>query len=44
MGWDGLDWTDVAQVRDRWRASVNTVIILLVSIQCRKVPNYNRKS
>jgi hypothetical protein len=24
--WDGLDWTDVAQHRDEWRALVNTVI------------------
>lgn len=27
MGWEGLDWTDVAQVGDKWRARVNTVIV-----------------
>jgi hypothetical protein len=25
-GWDGLDWIDVAQDRDQWRALVNTVL------------------
>jgi hypothetical protein len=44
MGWDDLDCIDVVQVRDKWRARMNTVIILLVSIQCRKVPNYIRNS
>jgi hypothetical protein len=26
MGWDGMDWTDLAQDRDRWRTLVNTVM------------------
>jgi hypothetical protein len=30
IGWDGVDWTDMAQDRDRWRALVNTVLNLLV--------------
>jgi hypothetical protein len=30
IGWDGVDWIDVAQDRDRWRALVNTVMNLLV--------------
>jgi hypothetical protein len=30
IGWDGMDWIDVAQDRDRWRALVNTVMNLRV--------------
>jgi hypothetical protein len=30
IGWDGIDWIDVAQDRDRWRALVNTVMNLRV--------------
>jgi hypothetical protein len=30
MGWDGMDWIDLAQNRDRWRALVNTVMNLRV--------------
>jgi hypothetical protein len=26
IGWDGIDWIDLAQDRDQWRALVNTVI------------------
>jgi hypothetical protein len=26
--WDGMDWIDVAQDRDQWRALVNTVMNL----------------
>jgi hypothetical protein len=25
IGWDGMDWIDVAQDRDQWRALVYTV-------------------
>jgi hypothetical protein len=31
IGWDGVDWTDVAQDRDQWRAFVNTVVNVRVS-------------
>jgi hypothetical protein len=30
IGWDGINWIDLAQERDQWRALVNTVINLLV--------------
>jgi hypothetical protein len=25
-GWGGVEWTDLAQDRDRWQAVVNTVM------------------
>jgi hypothetical protein len=28
--WDGMDWIDLAQDRDQWRAPVNTVMKLRV--------------
>ena len=30
MGWKGMDWTKLAQNRDKWRALVNTVMKLWV--------------
>jgi hypothetical protein len=30
IGWDGMDWMDLAQDRDQWRALVNTVTKLRV--------------
>jgi hypothetical protein len=30
IGWDGRDWMDLAQDRDRWRALVNMVLNLQV--------------
>jgi hypothetical protein len=29
-GWRGMDWTDLAQYMDKWRALVNMVTILWV--------------
>jgi hypothetical protein len=26
IGWGGMDWIDMAQDRDQWRALVNTVM------------------
>jgi hypothetical protein len=30
IGWDGVDWIELAQDRDQWRALVNTVMDLRV--------------
>jgi hypothetical protein len=30
IGWDGVDWIDLAQDRDQWRALVGTVMNLRV--------------
>jgi hypothetical protein len=30
IGWGGINWIDLAQDRDQWRALVNTVIKLRV--------------
>jgi hypothetical protein len=30
IGWDGMDWIDLARDRDQWRALVNTVMNLPV--------------
>jgi hypothetical protein len=30
IGWDGVDWIDLAEDMDKWRALVNTVMNLRV--------------
>jgi hypothetical protein len=30
IGWDGVDWIDMAEDRDQWKALVNTVLNLQV--------------
>jgi hypothetical protein len=30
IGWDGMDWIDLAENRDQWRALVNKVMNLRV--------------
>jgi hypothetical protein len=30
IGWDGVDWIDLAQDRDQWRTLANTVMNLRV--------------
>jgi hypothetical protein len=30
IGWDGVDWIELAQDRDQWRTLVNTVTTLRV--------------
>jgi hypothetical protein len=37
VGWGDVDWIDLAQDRDRWRALVNSVLNLLV--QSIEYPN-----
>jgi hypothetical protein len=31
IGWDGVDWIDMAQDKDQWRALVNTVMNIRVA-------------
>jgi hypothetical protein len=31
IGWDGMDWIDLAQDKDQWRTLVNTVMNLRVA-------------
>jgi hypothetical protein len=31
MGWDDMDWIDLVQIMDQWRALVNMVMNLGVS-------------
>jgi hypothetical protein len=37
IGWDGMEWIDLAQDRDQRRALVNTVMNLRGSIKCLEV-------
>jgi hypothetical protein len=37
IGWDGMDWIDLAQDRDQWRALVNTVMNLQVPTNIGKL-------
>jgi hypothetical protein len=39
VGWGDVDWTGLAQYRNRWRALVNLVMNLWGSIQCRETIN-----
>jgi hypothetical protein len=34
IGWDGMDWIELAQDRDQWRALVNMVMSLRAPSDC----------
>jgi hypothetical protein len=36
IGWDGMDWIDLAQERDQWRTLVNTVMNIQVPYNAGK--------
>ena len=36
VGWGGINWIDLAQDRDRWRALVNSVMNPLASLNAGK--------
>jgi hypothetical protein len=37
VGWGDVDWIDLAQARDRWRALVNSVLNLRVPQNAEKL-------
>jgi hypothetical protein len=38
--WDGIDWVDLAQDRDQWKALVNTAMDLRGYIKFWEVPEW----
>jgi hypothetical protein len=44
IGWDGIDWSDLAQDRGQWRALVNTVNEPSGSVKCWEFRDYTVSS
>jgi hypothetical protein len=50
IGWDGMDWINLAQDRDKWRALLNTVMNLRVPQNARNflgsctIGNFSRRT
>jgi hypothetical protein len=40
IGWNGMDWIQLAQDSDQWRALVNTVMNLRVLKNCWEFPEW----
>jgi hypothetical protein len=40
IGWDGVDWIELAQDRDQWRALVNTMMNLRLPYNCWEFPEW----
>jgi hypothetical protein len=43
VGWDGVDWIDLAQDRDQWRALVNYIELLCKYYSARTDKNYEER-
>jgi hypothetical protein len=44
IGWDGIDWIDLAQDGDQWRALVNTMMNLRVPLSGCTIGSFSRRA